>query len=620
MKHVLVFLVMITIVTALDKSVQAYKVTHSTAGVVFQDDLEEAVGEPLTAEIGTWGGISNGLPTAIDDAFPGAYSGSTYVQRARPGNHQIEAVLDLSGNGGNAFNSGVLTTEFAIYLNSSDDSHQWNTILVLDDRPGSGENVGEAFAYILEKSACCGNSTNWWDDVSAAPTGVDRVLDEWHTVKLVADLDADTSQLFVNGTAGDLLSARDVAVSRVYSRAEANNKYHYIDAVGETTPLVPPTIFAWNGSTPGNWNSDANWTTDTKSAAPGGTNGTNHLVTFGSSGSQGTVATDQTVTVNSITFDNSSSYNVAGAGQVNLAMATATTTNPGISVVQGSHQFQANVQLENPTTANVATGGSLAFNNLLNLNGNTLTKTGDGTMSINNNLNAGVGDSNVDCQAGTCSGTGTIGGNLLNSASVAAGLSPGILSVDGNYTQSASGTLEIEVMASGGVAGTDYDRLAVALAANLDGTLDIQLDGGYTPTIGDSFAGIVTAVSSSGKFAAVNNVVIDGRRGVAVTYTETTVDAKIGLRGNTDIASGDMDVDTSDLTTSIINFTSAGGTGKTWADGDMDGDSDVDTSDLTTSIINFTSALNRAEAVPEPSTIVSLLLGIGLLAFRPRRA
>ena len=113
---------------------------------------------------------------------------------------------------------------------------------------------------------------------------------------------------------------------------------------------------------------------------------------------------------------------------------------------------------------------------------------------------------------------------------------------------------------------------------------------------------------------------IEGRRGGAVTYTETAVNAQIGLRGNTDIASGDVDVDTSDLTTSIINFTSAGGTGKVWADGDMDGDSDVDTSDLTTSIINFTSALNRAEAVPEPSTIVSLLLGIGLLAFRPRRA
>ena len=36
--------------------------------------------------------------------------------------------------------------------------------------------------------------------------------------------------------------------------------------------------------------------------------------------------------------------------------------------------------------------------------------------------------------------------------------------------------------------------------------------------------------------------------------------------------------------------TSAGGSGKGWATGDTDGDGDVDTSDLTTAIINFTGA------------------------------
>ena len=84
---------------------------------------------------------------------------------------------------------------------------------------------------------------------------------------------------------------------------------------------------------------------------------------------------------------------------------------------------------------------------------------------------------------------------------------------------------------------------------------------------------------------------------------------------NTDVDSGDVDVDTSDLTTSIINFTSASGTGKTWADGDMDGDGDVDTSDLTTSIINFTSAMGakgslHAAAVPEPGGVALLILGL----------
>lgn len=73
----------------------------------------------------------------------------------------------------------------------------------------------------------------------------------------------------------------------------------------------------------------------------------------------------------------------------------------------------------------------------------------------------------------------------------------------------------------------------------------------------------------------------------------------------------DRDVDTEDLTTSIMNFTSAGGSDKLWADGDMDGDSDVDTSDLTTSIINFTGAMTDAvSTVPEPSGLTLLIVGV----------
>ena len=40
------------------------------------------------------------------------------------------------------------------------------------------------------------------------------------------------------------------------------------------------------------------------------------------------------------------------------------------------------------------------------------------------------------------------------------------------------------------------------------------------------------------------------------------------------------------------------------------GDIVVDTSDLTTSIINFTSALGTAQAVPEPNSLVLFSLGM----------
>ena len=64
----------------------------------------------------------------------------------------------------------------------------------------------------------------------------------------------------------------------------------------------------------------------------------------------------------------------------------------------------------------------------------------------------------------------------------------------------------------------------------------------------------------------------------------------------------------------IIGFTSAGGIGKTWNTGDPDGDGDVDSGDLTTAIINFTSVRNVAAAVPEPSGLLLLVLAVGCLA------
>jgi len=380
--------------------------------------------------------------------------------------------------------------------------------------------------------------------------------------------------------------------------------------------ITPITEVAWKKDGSGDFNLASNWI---PGRVPDGSLGKpNDAITTAIFGdaitTPQTVFTNSDVLVTQVTFLNSNKYAIAGTGSVNFV---ANSEVPKIDVFVGNHEFQTPVILNHDTKVTLSTDTSLTFNNALSLNDHTLTKFGGGYMNIRNDLVTGGGV--IDVQGGSVSGNGTVGGDLFNNAAVAPGNSPGILSVDGNYTQSAGGTLEIELTSNGGVAGTDHDRLAVTLAASLDGTLDLQLDGGYSPTIGDSFAGIVTAGALSGNFATASNVVIDGRRGVAVTYTGTTVDAQIGLRGNTDIASGDIDVDTSDLTTSIINFTSAGGTGKTWANGDMDGDGDVDTSDLTTSIINFTSALSDSStAVPEPSSIMLLSLGMVLLMGRSR--
>ena len=109
------------------------------------------------------------------------------------------------------------------------------------------------------------------------------------------------------------------------------------------------------------------------------------------------------------------------------------------------------------------------------------------------------------------------------------------------------------------------------------------------------------------------------RRFRSVTYTSTAVSVQnlLASAGDTD---GDLDVDTVDLTQMIMNYTGATGSGTTWLTGDTDGDGDTDTVDLTTAIINFTSARNAAAAVPEPSSLLLLVLAVGCLAIARGRS
>lgn len=185
--------------------------------------------------------------------------------------------------------------------------------------------------------------------------------------------------------------------------------------------VVPPdqSTPVWSEDGIGRWTDTSNWST---SGAPVTAD---HSAIFSDAISAPTsVIVDTEVTVNSVTFDHTISYVVAGAGSVNLA-ASSDSTLPAITVAQGSHQLQVVANLQNDTTADVATDSTLTFNNALNLNGNTLTKTSDGKLLINNVLTTGGGT--VSGLAGVIGGTGTVGGDLNNSGTVSPGYDPGTL-------------------------------------------------------------------------------------------------------------------------------------------------------------------------------------------------
>ena len=276
---------------------------------------------------------------------------------------------------------------------------------------------------------------------------------------------------------------------------------------GDAAPPLPATQFEWNDASGlGNWATAGNWKPQEGVVLGSPADSPDHTAIFADGSfavpisATTNVSTMAAVTVNRIEFDNNTaSYVISGLGSVNLASTTdPSPVTPTMSVV-GTHEFQADVNLQNDTTVDVASDSTLNFDRGLDLMGTTLTKTGDGTMAVNNNVLTSGGM--VDCQVGTCSGTGTISGSLNNGGTVAPGNSPGILTVDGDYTQGGSGTLAIEI--GGTVPGEEYDRLVVNGIATLDGTLDVTLIDGFELS-GDLLFDVLDFDSVVGDFTTQN--------------------------------------------------------------------------------------------------------------------
>ena len=112
---------------------------------------------------------------------------------------------------------------------------------------------------------------------------------------------------------------------------------------------------------------------------------------------------------------------------------------------------------------------------------------------------------------GALEGTGTIEGDVSNGAHVAPGLPTGTLSIEGTYTQTAGGVLNVEI---GGPASMQFDRLNISGPAMLNGTLDIRLIGGFAPTLGQTFE-VMTFTSRSGSIATFNGTAIGGGLSIA---------------------------------------------------------------------------------------------------------
>jgi len=241
-------------------------------------------------------------------------------------------------------------------------------------------------------------------------------------------------------------------------------------------------------------------------------------VSGNSAGSNGaglyTGASGTTTLSNGSTVSGNSAVN-GGGGLANFGGVTTLTncTVSGNSAVNGGGGLASNggtTTLTNSTVSGNSTNGgglttyggaSLMAAGLVTVQGPLEVESG--TLTVEKNaLLTDTGPISVVIDAGgTLAGSGTINGNVQNSGVVSPGTasSTGILTIHGNYTQTASGTLAIRI--GGNKPGTQFDQLQVSGSVSLAGTLSVSIINGFVPAVGDHLQ-VLDYASHSGQFGS----------------------------------------------------------------------------------------------------------------------
>ena len=195
------------------------------------------------------------------------------------------------------------------------------------------------------------------------------------------------------------------------------------------------------------------------------------------------------------TLDNRGTYEIADDSAIHYLSSRGAVTNGGRFEKSGG----AGTSAIDPPFANITGGVVRVAVGILNP-AYRLDQRGEIDVEEGATFRFGGAFTNY----GTIRGRGTVqvtSGSLLNLGTVAPGSSPGILTINGDFTQAGAGVLNMEL---GGVAaGTEYDRLAISGAASLGGTLNVSLTSGYTPAPGTMYV-LLTHGSRSGAFATTN--------------------------------------------------------------------------------------------------------------------
>jgi hypothetical protein len=198
-------------------------------------------------------------------------------------------------------------------------------------------------------------------------------------------------------------------------------------------------------------------------------------------------------------------------------------------------------------------------------------------------------------------------GTLVNEGTVSPGTLVGGLEVVGSYRQESAGVMA--VVLHDGLAGAAETPLTVSDSVMLGGTLEAALDTGFVPQIGDVFP-VVAAASVEGYFSNLVLPTLAPGSMWVMGYGSTDVTLSLMLAGDLD---GDGFVGIADLNAVLQGWNQSV---DPWdlSLGDVTGDGFVGIADLTVVLGNWNAATPPVVTtqIPEPTTMVLLLVGLGL--------
>jgi len=303
--------------------------------------------------------------------------------------------------------------------------------------------------YVVDKRNTTVSGSRMYDATNAAP-GADLTA-------VNALISGDSVTVVGSGSVSDAYVANNKTISGLgtLSLAGSDAGNYNLLTVGNALTITPdPNNFRWAASTGGNWDAASNWNQGVVPVVGA-------VVTIPDIGAPGL---SENITYRSVS---------GGTYLKSINSQEGLTVNGGVLTVG-------------------ATTADLSFLPLITLSGGAFSAAG--TVNVANlNLSSG----------GRLEGVGRIAGNVNNTAGVVApGNSAGILTIEGDYAQGASGSLAVEI--GGAAAGTQYDRLVVTGNVSLGGALDVELVNGFIPPAGSAFSVIQAGGAITGVFSPIN--------------------------------------------------------------------------------------------------------------------